>query len=426
MTELQYDLIENFGYKEFNTELLKDYWAFKDYPRRKFTFSLKDLITKYQFKSESKLHNIVKNCGHLKFSSLLDCGVCTRAFKIDHRKNINFDKEDWFKEQLICDVCKRENIDSQVREQLSNFQNSIPLEQKYNLESPYQELDYLEKIFLYVLLTTKLKITDGNLIHPNNWKDFQALEANGVEYILKSIIDKGYIFISNTYDDVMLLQNELRNTSDTLQSYLAFDTLRELKKNLNLNFYNDIVVVLPKKCSSTNDWIIKLYNEIVSYEIKLKDIKQIEEFITIKRLNEVYALIDFICRQRHIPIKKNNALELDLIRMLKKYDLQHVWSIIYYQAKLAASELYDMEFRERNRTRFSSEHVFPHQISSYLNYLEAKNIAPKYPRNLPESWAYSEIEIFVSAHIIKNYETWEKYTPREILVLLGKAKGIQE
>lgn len=127
MTELQYDLIENVSYREFNAELLKDYWAFNDYPRRKFTFSLKDLITKYQFKSESKLNNIVKNCGHLKFTSLLDCGVCTRSFKIDHRKNINFDKEAWFKEQLICDVCKRENIDSKVRDQLLNFQNSIPL-----------------------------------------------------------------------------------------------------------------------------------------------------------------------------------------------------------------------------------------------------------------------------------------------------------
>ncbi len=221
----------------------------------------------------------------------------------------------------------------------------------------------------------------------------------------------------------MLLQNELRNASDTLQSYLAFDTLRELKKNLNLNFYNDIVVVLPEECSSRHDWIIKLYNEIVSSEIKLKDIKHIEEFITTKRLKEVYALIDFICRQRHIPIKKNNALELDLIRMLKKYDLQHVWSIIYYQAKLAASELYDMEFKERNRSRFSSELVFPHQISSYLNYLESKNIAPKYPRNLPDNWVYSEIELFVSAYVIGNYKRWNEFTPREILSLWCKDYG---
>lgn len=416
MTELQYDVIENFGYKEFNAELLKDYWAFNDYHRRKFTYSLKDLTTKYQFKSESKLHNIVKNCGHLKFTSLLDCGVCTRAFKIDHRKNINFDKEDWFKEQLICDLCKRLNIDSQMKEQLSNFQTAIPLKQKYNLEPPNKDLNYLEKIFLFIILS-RLTSSHDNSISYYHWKDFQGLEANGVEYILKGIIDKGYIFISNTYDDVMLQQNKLREASENCHSYLSFGTLRELNKNLDLKFYNDILVVFPEKYDNKEDWIVNLYNEITLYKINFLDIKDIEEYVITKRLREVYALIDIICRERDIPIKKNNALEIDLLRMLKKYNLQIIWNVIKYQADKAASLLYEIEHNERQKAQYSRESVFSNQLTRYLSYLESNNKHPQYATSLPTHWIYSEIELFVGMSLIGNDQKWDKYTPQEIITL---------
>lgn len=422
--EPQYELIENTGCKEFDGNLLRDYWSFSNNARYKFTYTLTDLILKYQIKSVSKLQSIVKYSGYLKFTKLLDCGKCNRVFNIYQRKDINFDKANWFKDQLICDSCKREAIDTEVRAQISNLQESLSLIQKYKIQPPNKELDYLEKIFLYVLLTTA-KISDEHLIEPQKWKEFQALEANGVEYILKGIIDKGYIFVSDIYDDVMFQQNKLKSLSDNLQTYLSFDTERELKKNLTLNFYNDIVIVLPTNCHTKEDWILKIYNEIVTHQLDFIEIQQIEEFLTIKRLREVYALIDYICKTKNIPLKKNNAFEVDLVRMLKKYNLQYVWSIIFYQAKLTAAKLYDMQFNNNDKVLFAKEHIFSRYISSYLGRLEKNNIDPKFSRNLPYNWIYSEIEYFVAAYIIKNYEKWEKYTPNQILTFWIESVGME-
>lgn len=421
--ESQYELIENIGSKEFDGSLLRDYWSFSNNARYKFTYTLTDLILKYQIKSVSKLQNIVKYSGYLKFTKLLDCGKCKRVFKIYQRKDINFEKANWFKDQLICDVCKREAIDTEVRTQISNFQESLSLIQKYNIDPPSQELDYLEKIFLYVILTTA-KISDEYSIQPQKWQEFQALEANGVEYILKGIIDKGYIFVSEM-DEVIFQQNKLKSLSDNLKTYLSFDTQRELKKNLTLDFYNHVVIVPPSHCNSKEDWIIQLYSEVVSYEIKLTDIKQIEEFIIIKRLKEVYALVDFICKTKHIPLKKNNAFEIDLVRMLKKFNLKDAWSIIFYQSKQAAAKLYDMQFNLNDKVEFAREHIFPRYISSYLSYLEENNMNPKFSRNLPPNWIYSEIESFLSSSVIKNYEKWERYTPDQILALWIESVGME-
>ncbi len=107
-------------------------------------------------------------------------------------------------------------------------------------------------------------------------------------------------------------------------AYLSYDNQRELKEKLSLNFYNDIFVVLPVEFNKKEDFILKLFNSITSYELKIDDLKEIEEFLIFKRLREVYTFIDFICRARNILLKKNNAFEIDLIRMIRKYDLQHV------------------------------------------------------------------------------------------------------
>lgn len=82
---------------------------------------------------------------------------------------------------------------------------------------------------------------------------------------------------------------------------------------------------------------------------------------------------------------------------------------------MTASKLYDLSNSSVSNANFIKENIYANKIASYLDKLEKNNEKPKYPRLLPENWTYSEIELFVSAHIIGDYEKWEKYTPDEIL-----------
>ncbi|WP_257222334.1 hypothetical protein [Acinetobacter sp. YH1901136] len=113
------------------------------------------------------------------------------------------------------------------------------------------------------------------------------------------------------------------------------------------------------------------------------------------------------------------------MRMLLKYDLQHILSLFWYQSKFVGDRLRTLELSGGENARFIKDTVFAKKISTYLDYLDHKDEKPKYPRNLPGNWTYSEIELFVSAHIIGNYEKWEKYTPSEILALWEETIGIE-
>ena len=79
-------------------------------------------------------------------------------------------------------------------------------------------------------------------------------------------------------------------------------------------------------------------------------------------------------------------MELDLMRMLLKYDLQHILSLFWYQSKFVGDRLRTLELSGDENARFIKDTVFAKKISTYLDYLDHKDEKPKYPRNLPGNW----------------------------------------
>lgn len=424
MTDNNFELIENSDYEDFNQEMLHDYWSFRDVEQRKFTYTVKALLTKYDIKTQDKFSRIIRHSGHLGFKKLLDCKKCYKTFKISARKEIDFDKSRWFHTQLICGNCRKLADELHMKEYLVEFKQSIPLDQQIENQPPTAELKYLEKIFLYSLLTN-VKIVGKNSIPPQDWNTFKEVEANGLPYILNNLMEKGYIVNINQYDIFKEKQDDLRKLYNKSDRQLSNELKDEVNYYLRLSFNSEINVEIPKDFNSFDDWIEKLYEEIIEEKLLVSDYKELEKFILNKRLLEVYSLLDYVCQLKSIPVKKNNAFELDLMRMLLKYDLQHVLAIFMYMAKQTAADLYDMSQKIFDVKLFMKEPIFGRHLASYLDHLERKNEKPKYPRQLPENWTYSEIELFVSAQVIRNYEKWEKFTPHEILSLWMEAKGVE-
>lgn len=421
---LPYEMIILSENEDFNLELFYDYWDFSDFKQHQFSYKLKELMIKYQLKSINAVQKVAKKTGYLAFKKILECGTCEKIFKIDQRKDIDFDKNYWFKEKLICEECRLKAVESKIREYIKYFQTFLPKEKVVEITYPTQDLTYLEKIFVYCLLC-KIDLNLDNTVKQLEWDSFKVVEANGVEFVLYAIIKKGYILKSQSNNDFLEKQSQLRQISWKYEQHFNKEFKQEINTYLRLNFNTEITLVLPEKHKTTDEWIESLYEEILTSKLSVKDCKDLEKFIINKRLKEVYGLLDYVSSYRKIPVKKNNALELDLIRMIKMFDLQHILSLLYYQGKMAASRLYDIEHSDDTNARFQKDYVFGNRISSYLDYLEKKNEKPKYSRSLPENWTFSEIEMFVIKHIIGNYEKWDKFTPDEILALWVESVGMQ-
>ncbi|WP_228147111.1 hypothetical protein [Acinetobacter sp. ANC 3832] len=416
MKEENFEIIENLDCEDSNRNLLYDYWEFSDITKRKFTHTVKDLLIKHNFRTTDRLEKILKKSGYLTCRKILDCGKCNKIFKIHLRNKINFDR--WFHTggKLNCQECKNEIIKTEISEVLFNFENILSTFQEAKIQEPTQPLTYLEKIFLYVLLVNEGKYYSG-VVENSTWNSFKDVEANGVEYILKKIIDKGYIYQIQECIEGVNAQNKLRTFNWFHSELIDIASKDVVQTYLKIDFHRKFKVSIPQIYKTVEEWIEKLFLEIKNSCVNISDLKEIEKFVLDNRLKEVYALIELICEKRNIPIKKNNAFEHNLVRMIKKYDLQHIYSLLLYQANMTASKLYDLSNSSVSNANFIKENIYANKIASYLDKLEKNNEKPKYARLLPENWTYSEVELFISAHIIGNYEKWEKYTSNEILAL---------
>jgi len=418
MTNKNYKIVFNTEYKDFNLDMLNDYWDFSDFDNLKFNHTIKALLDKYSLRTPDKLERIVKNSGYIIIYEVMDCRKCIKEIKILKRRDLDFKKYKRIIHELKCYPCQKNKADNSIKLHLNNFIELISLKENIEIASPNSELTYLEKIFLYVLITKSTIIKES--ISINEWNIFNEIEANGFSDIMERLIKKGYIFITNQYDDIIKKQHELDMLKLEFDCYIGDEIKKEITKYLSLNFRSEIKIIIPEGMNNLEEWIEQLYGNIINYKLKVDDCEDIKNYLDTKRLVEVYFLLDNICGRKKIPIKKNNALEFNLMRMISKFNLNEIYSLLSYQANKTMSRLYEVENIYNDDNKFVKEPQFNLKISSYLDYLEVKNEKPKYPRALPEDWNYSDIELFVSANIIGNYERWDKLTPGQVFSLWTK------
>ncbi|WGX73363.1 hypothetical protein QJS67_01080 [Acinetobacter radioresistens] len=157
-----------------------------------------------------------------------------------------------------------------------------------------------------------------------------------------------------------------------LDCYIGDEIKKEITKYLSLNFRSEIKIIIPEGMNNLEEWIGQLYGNIINYKLKVDDCEDIKNYLDTKRLVEVYFLIDDICSRKKIPIKKNNALEFNLMRMISKFNLNEIYSLLSYQANKTMSKLYEVENIYKDNNKFVKEPLFNLKILSYLDYLEEK------------------------------------------------------
>lgn len=424
MNDGEYELVINPEYEDFNLELLKDYWESSDFEKHQFTYPINKIMKKHNIKSITKLERIVKNSGHFKYRALKDCQKCYFEYELFIRKDLSFKRWNSYQDKLVCHDCFKVFIQKVMPQYLTEFKSCISDLPTPLIKPPKYLLSYIEKIIIYVMLN-KVKIGVNNVLSKREWLSFIELEVNGANDFIEKIFEKGYLFKTNSFDRIIENQNTLRKMDSEFKQYFNDNIKEEIQIYLNLNFDSEIILVLPEEHKTLKGWMEYLYEEIITSKLSISECKDLEKFIINKRLLQVYALLDFITISNNIPVKKNKALDLTLIKMLKKFNLENIFSVFSYQAKMTKSRLYELEHGGYSNAKYQKDYVFEKKISSYLNFLEKKNEKPKFSIGLSEYWKTSEIEIFVSKYVTCDNNKWDKFTPNEILALWVEAVGMR-
>ncbi len=282
-----------------NNELLFDYWKFVDEIKFDFAFTAKFLMNKYNLEGYDDLSARVTDAGSLLIKKLKDCNNCYADFVFSNRANFKNLKLKILREDIICYDCKKIRNLKKVKKLIVDIQEHECKLSNENLE--LLELSYLEKIYLYLLIenykNSPLK----------NWNSLYALNYSGNQFLVRKIIEKGYIKEIKGCHSCNLKQAELRSLLMENQKEFDGELKNKIKNYLNLNFDYHCKIVVPEKINDIDSWLIEIYSNIINANITVNDVKEIEEFILNQRFFDIYRLVGLVCEKNSIPWKKDNG-----------------------------------------------------------------------------------------------------------------------
>ena len=193
MSEKNYKIVINSDLEDFITNLFNDYWNFLDFNNLKYRYTSSSIQEKYGL-AASVYYKAVRSSGYLEFKELMDCGKCYANIKIYNRNEIFQLIKKRSHSELFCKKCFSAEFNNICKLLVKEFSDHLPLEVSAEKSMPLQDLSYLEKIFLYTLLT-QASCENEVYIDEYVWNNFQALEAVGMEELIESIFNKKYIYI---------------------------------------------------------------------------------------------------------------------------------------------------------------------------------------------------------------------------------------
>lgn len=402
MENIKFEIISEDG---VTPELLLDYWKFGE--KRRFELTIKDILEKYSFKTQTILAQEVGKIGCLQVIKLKDCGTCYDKRDFYTRSDFNYfiDRVRRFEDK--CIECLNEKNFKITQEAIQYYkENYVSSKPKFAQDN---ELNYLEKIHLYLLIVNYLET------RKKNWSALYALTGYFCKNNVESLIKKGFIYNQEGSFNLNQKQAKLRQIYWDSQSIFNSDFREEICNFLKINFDHYSVLVTPSQYESIDDWLIGLFKEIKEHKLSLNDIKDVEKFLFNMRISEIYALAEFVCESNKIPLLKDNALEFEFMRAIDKYNLEQIYNIFNYQATYTTSTLYKISAIENKSLTFNKDKLFTKNISYFITRMNQKSSDQHYSKPLPLSWEYSEFEQFISAHVIGSAEKWDKVTPKQIL-----------
>ena len=385
-------------------QIVKDYWlqTYTTTGDLKFAITAKTITEQYNFTNAKELSDFVELHSCLE---LVDANFeCRKCHSRVGFKNRSMYKE-FFKKGYLCVNCELKKNNKKAKDFIDDYKNILQ-------EKAFSEFDfsYLEMIYLFLFLSLDT-IGEERFINKKVWDSFYEEERGGSNIVLQSLFDKRAIV--DKHKDLNNLKEKISLFLQENSSTLSNEQYDSLVRILQIRVQNGIYLAIAEDVSN---YELKIFvgSFIDMFKLDMVDIQQIENFVRNIRLREIYYLILDIYLKFPIPYEKNLNLETNLLQLSEHFDLEHSYSLLFYQAKLLAGELFGEKIKdgidhEKHKNKYSNK------IASYIKYLVDSQKKPNYPKKLPDNWQFSRIEQFVSLSFFDNQHNWAGMSTREIV-----------
>ena len=396
---------------EAEVELINQFWELEKGENIKFANNAQNVFKEFKSKLDKPLSIIKSKSSCTNVHSAFNCDSCNKKKLFSTRKECI---EQFESERYVCKSCLVECYlkDGKLTiEKLGEY-----IEQRLKSESAISCLTYIEKLYLFLLLT---RFNDGNKAPIKHHYDAHS-ETLGCEEaekrMMKSLISKGFL-VRITEHDFREAQAQgresIRSFLDAcLHLFIRKDNILSELPTYSTSFINSFGLYLrySEEYSSVSELTKRLYDDICARKVSKNDVEEIQELLEKNRIYNILLIIEDACCDFKVTVQKSLRFGNLLQYLAKNYSLPIISYVVYKEARNLSAYLYN-----RNIPSYISDKLLTKRIEEYLDLIKRKNYSAVYTRRLPENIRVSEMEAFFCREFNEDCFNWFHLTNEEVL-----------
>ncbi|MDO7535297.1 hypothetical protein Q5113_06935 [Acinetobacter pittii] len=374
--------------------LIEDYWKSEEIGN--YVYTLKYLLSKYNFKTPSALETIIKknSYGFINQEQYL-CPECRKP----HKFLIRGDLKNFYKKYSnICKECEVKNTEERLilefnlcKDPIFSFNKIYNANLNNNYSDDYcgifDNLEYIEFIYLYVILTNNEPNHFGKL-GAKKFPLFLHKEFYKNNKYLKKLSKKSLLFYTlglSSLDSIRYI--------NFYQSFYKNDLSSEIKEMLSelkdkrTDFFN---IIFKPKGYSQKQYESFLLNKINSYELNLEMLENLSNFLKNIRRMEVLFIVDVVEYNTDFKLLKDNGVDFKLDILQESYSLKEIYGYLNSTVNFTLYKLDTLPDSQRKKIK----------NKIYTNIFKSEKEKIFFKKNLPRNYRKSDLLEFIE----KNYE----------------------
>lgn len=402
---------KEYGYICFNNKnigsdeqkAVERYWEFDSANLGKFTYSVSPLARSVGLSNARFVMLVRKHYHYFQKSASTTCELCGHLESVGSRRQYaQFLKNKHFQ----CQTCIEQNVKLKREAEelkLKAVQRKKSQFSKRHFLGNYkiEQLNYSEKIFLYLFLSD-MHITEDS----NEYLYFTFNKTISGSKVLDSKITVS-----------LIEKNILCDLSVDYSDEYNITSLSPGRELFNTGFY----FVNSEHYRNQWDFLSQLYEDISNKVIHHDELESLANDVRTIRIESLYTLINFIESERGISIDKKLRLDHLLQYVSERYSLR----VCSYLFNKIATEV-AAYIHKYNVEHYSKKYLFSKFLDHYLIKVESNKWEIIFERYLPQEIGTTNLEAFVCSFYLDNKLNWFDLNTEDIVKIWVGSLDIKE
>ncbi|WP_226944955.1 hypothetical protein, partial [Pseudomonas sp. FME51] len=231
---------------------------------------------------------------------------------------------------------------------------------------------------------------------------------------LSSVASKGYLYQEVYGEDLLDLKKRCKFIWSYRKEYIPESLFEDFKAVRAFKFLTGVKLRVPETGMSLMTWKEEMLADIKGGGLSMEDCERFLQIIEAIRYEEVVSKVRYVAKKLKIPVHYDFALDFELNKMGRSFDLSGCHKVIWIVAFSANKILARRAKEYAGGKDYAAAHIFRKLLAHKLELMIEGGVTPE--GEVIKSKAKADaIVAFLCKHVVGDAEAWGSSTTSDFV-----------